>query len=131
MDPRITVSTVDLQAQLDAGLKLRDMSEQIAALVAKADDVVRQLEGAGSGAANALAQAKDFRFRMGRLPGEQGYRIQGRLREDIQSIFGSVTQNPIAPTAGELLRIKEMSADLAKMTADWTAFLKANAAMIK
>ena len=131
MDPRITVSTVDLQAQLDAGLKLRDMSEQIAALVAKADDVVRQLEGAGSGAANALAQAKDFRFRMGRLPGEQGYRIQGRLREDIQSIFGSVTQNPIAPTAGELLRIKEMSADLAKMTADWTAFLKANASMIK
>ena len=75
-------------------------------------------------AANALAQAKDFRFRMGRLPGEQGYRIQGRLREDIQSILGSVSQNPGAPTAGELLRIKEMQGELAKMKADWEAFLK-------
>ena len=48
----------------------------------------------------------------------------GRLREDIQSILGSVSQNPGAPTAGELLRIKEMQAELAKMKADWEAFLK-------
>ena len=107
------------------------MTEKINAMITKADDVVRQLTAAGPSGATALATAKDFRFRMGRLPGEQGYRIQGRLREDIQSIAGSVGQNPIAPTAGELLRIKEMQAELAKMTADWDAFLKANAAIIK
>lgn len=131
MDPRITVSTVDLQAQLDAGLKLREMTEKIGAMVLKADDVVRQLTAAGPSGASALAKAKDFRFRMGRLPGEQGYRIQGRLREDIQSIAGSIGQNPIAPTAGELLRLKELQAELAKMTTDWDAFLKANASLIK
>ncbi len=134
MDPRITVTAADLQSQLNEGLKLHAMAEQIGGMVARADDVVRQLTAAAASnpaAAAALEKAKDFRFRMGRLPGEQGYRIQGRLREEIQSLSGSVGQAPGPPTAGELLRIKEVTADLAKMNADWEAFLGSIKGLIK
>ena len=82
-------------------------------------------------AETALDKAKDFRFRMGRLPGEQGYRISGRLRDEIQSLAGSLAQIPGPPTAGEQLRMKEVTADLAKMSADWDAFLTSIATLVK
>ena len=134
MDPRITVSVVDLQTQLAAGLKLREMTEQIGAMILKADDAVRQLTEAAAtnpAARAALQQAKDYRFRMGRLPGEQGYRIQGRLREDIQGLAGSIGQNPGPPNAGETVRMKEVISNLAETLADWDRFLKSVATIIR
>ena len=71
-----------------------------------------------------LEQAKALRFRMGRLPGEMGYRIEGRLREEITSLAGSATANPGALTAGEKVRLGEVKTDLDKMTTEWQAFLK-------
>ncbi|TAK15574.1 MAG: hypothetical protein EPO35_06990 [Acidobacteria bacterium] len=134
MDPRITVTALDLQTQLDAGLKLREMAEKINAMIAKADDVVRQLTDAAAtnpAARAALEQAKARRFQMGRLPGEQGYRIQGRLREDIQGLAGSIGQNPGPPTAGEIVRLKEVTGNLAETLADWDRFLKSIQTLIK
>jgi photosystem II stability/assembly factor-like uncharacterized protein len=131
MDPRIEVSTTDLQAQLDAGLVLRDMTGQISQLVTQADDLLGELAStvarggaAGAKAQTLLDQARALRFRMGRLPGEQGYRIQGRLREEITSLAGSVTANPGPLTAGEKLRIGEVKTDLDKMKTEWETFLK-------
>ena len=43
MDPRITVSAADLQAQLDAALTLRDMTSKVNAMVERVDDLLRQL----------------------------------------------------------------------------------------
>jgi hypothetical protein len=131
MDPRIEVSTTDLQDQLAAGLALRDMTTAINGMIQQADDLIGELQStvargdASSAKAKALLdQAKDFRFRMGRLPGEQGYRIQGRLREDIQSLAGSTSANPGPLTAGEKQRMTEVKADLDKMNADWTNFMR-------
>ena len=94
MDPRIEVSASDLQAQLDAGLQLRDLTNRIGQMITRADDLINELSSAaarndasGAHAKTLLDQAKGLRFRMGRLPGEQGYRIQGRLREDITSLL--------------------------------------------
>ncbi|HEY6357571.1 MAG TPA: hypothetical protein VIX35_04975, partial [Vicinamibacterales bacterium] len=131
MDPRITVTPADLKAQLDAGLALRDLTDRINALISEADSAVAQLtttSASNAAAARVLDQAKDFRFRMGRVGQEQGYRIQGRLREEITTLAGSVEANPGAPTAGELVRLKEVTADLDKMTTDWKAFLAGPAA---
>ena len=107
------------------------MTQQINEMIQQADDLIAELQStvarndAGSARAKTLLdQAKDFRFRMGRLPGEQGYRIQGRLREDIQSLSGSTTANPGPLTAGEKQRLGEVKADLAKMSADWAVFTK-------
>jgi hypothetical protein len=131
MDPRITVSTADLQDQLTAGLALRDMSSKINAMIQQADDLIGELQStvargdASSAHAKALLdQAKDLRFKMGRLPGEQGYRIQGRLRDDIQSLSGSAGANPGPLTAGEKQRLGEVKADLDKMNTDWTTFMR-------
>jgi hypothetical protein len=130
MDPRIQVSAGDLQAQLDAGLQLRDLSNRINQMIQQADDLISELGSAASrndaGAARAKAlldQAKAIRFRMGRLPGEQGYRIQGRLREDIQSLLGSTTAVPGPLTAGEKLRLGEVKGELDKLSGEWQAFL--------
>jgi photosystem II stability/assembly factor-like uncharacterized protein len=131
MDPRITVAPADLKAQLDAALTLRDLTDRINTLVSQADSAVAQLttaSGSNPAAGKVLDQAKDFRFRMGRVGQEQGYRIQGRLREEITTLAGSVEANPGAPTAGELVRLKEVTADLDKMTADWKTFLAGPAA---
>ena len=127
MDPRITVSQADLQTQLTTGLALRDLTDRINALVAEADSTVTKLSS-NPAASKVLDQAKDFRFRMGRVGQEQGYRIQGRLREEIQTLAGSIEANPGPPTAGELVRVKEVTADLSKMETDWKAFLAGPAA---
>ena len=130
MDPRIQVSAVDLQAQLDAGLLLRNLTGRINEMIQQADDLISELASAATrndaSAARArtlLGQAEAIRFRMGRLPGEQGYRIQGRLREDIQSLLGSTTAVPGPLTAGEKLRLGEVRAELDKMSAEWQTFL--------
>ncbi|MFI5178802.1 MAG: hypothetical protein ACHQO8_09570, partial [Vicinamibacterales bacterium] len=131
MDPRITVSATDLQDQLTAGLALRDMTSRINAMIQQADDLIGELQStvargdaSSARAKTLLDQAKDFRFRMGRLPGEQGYRIQGRLRDDITALAGSTGNNPGPLTAGEKQRVGEVKADLDKMNADWTAFMR-------
>jgi photosystem II stability/assembly factor-like uncharacterized protein len=130
MDPRIQVAPADLQAQLDAGLNLRDLSNRITQMIEQADDLIRELTSAAArtdaSAARAktlLDQAKALRFRMGRLPGEQNYRIQGRLREDIQSLLGSVTAVPGPLTAGEKVRVTEVKGELDKLNAEWQTFL--------
>ena len=131
MDPRITVSATELQAQLDAGLALRDMTGRINSMVTEADNLIGELassaartDASGAKAKALLDKAKALRFQMGRLPGEMGYRIEGRLREDIQSLSGSITSNPGGLTAGEKVRVGEVKIELDKMGADWQAFLK-------
>jgi hypothetical protein len=131
MDPRIDVPVADLDAQLAAGLDLRQMSARINGMIQQADDLIDELTStasrpgaAGERAKALLEQAKQWRFKMGRLPGEQGYRIQGRLREDIQSLAGSIGANPTNLTAGEKQRLGEIKQELDKMSTDWQAFLK-------
>src|SRR5262249_9821281 len=109
------------------GLALRDLTDRMNALIAEADSTVTKLSS-NPAASKVLDQAKDFRFRMGRVGQEQGYRIQGRLREEIQTLAGSVEANPGPPTAGEMVRVKEVTADLGKMESDWKAFLAGPAA---
>jgi photosystem II stability/assembly factor-like uncharacterized protein len=131
MDPRIDVSAADLQSQLTAGLALRGMTDQINGLIAQADDLIAELastasrpDASGARAKTLLDQAKALRFRMGRLPGEQNYRIQGRLREEITSLSGSVTSNPGPLTAGEKVRMGEVKTDLDALNTEWQNFLK-------
>ena len=79
---------IQLRAQLDAGLQLRDMTNRIGQMITQADSLIGELtstvarnDATSARAKTLLDQAKALRFKMGRLPGEQGYRIQGRLRE--------------------------------------------------
>jgi photosystem II stability/assembly factor-like uncharacterized protein len=132
MDPRISVTPVDLQAQLTLAMQLRDLATKMNGLVSQADAAIQKLTASTAPEAKAaLATARNIRFRMARLPGEQGYRIQGRLRDDVNSILGSVTSNPGAPTAGELVRTKELVAEVAAIGVEWDKFAASVAALIK
>ena len=144
IDPRAPVPSADLQAQLEAGLTLRDMVSRVNATVERANNLVQQLTalqerlkkspartttatnqghgGDGSQQAsnelvNAVNAALDAtkKFLEDDLarpfPG-MGYRQYPRLREEIQSLSGSVTRAVARPTDPELLRMKELQQEL-------------------
>jgi hypothetical protein len=144
MDPRTQVSAADLQAQLDAGLTLRDMMSRVNVLVDRTNSVVQQLTalqerltrspvrtttvtnqghgGAGEQAPsgdlvnavnNTLADAKKFLDDdLTRPYPAMGYRQYPRLREEIQSLSGSVTRAPARPTEPDIQRMKELQQEL-------------------
>jgi photosystem II stability/assembly factor-like uncharacterized protein len=144
IDPRAPVSAADLQAQLEAGLTLRDMVSRVNVAVDRANNLVQQLTalqdrlkkapvrtttatnqghgGDGSQqASNELATAlnaaldaakKLLEDDLTRPFPSMGYRQYPRLREEIQSLSGSVTRAVARPTDSELLRMKELQQEL-------------------
>ena len=146
IDPRAPVPMADLQAQLEAGLTLRDMTSRVNTLVGGANSLVQQLtalqtrlkqspgrptstsqeDGQGGAAAQVggsrelqtmvdatlTAAKKLLEDDLARpFPG-MGYRQYPRLREEIQSLNGSVTRAVARPTDPELLRMKELQQEL-------------------
>ncbi len=159
-DPRVKASEADLEAQLNAALELRGVSSAVNQLVARVDDLTRQLtnlseimrrgpeasptaaaaaggDGVGGGAASmaqrrpaeedpdlkaALDELKKLRLTLVR-EGQFGYRYPPRLREEVNSLMGSIT-NPIAPpTEAQLLRLREVKEETAKATAELSAII--------
>src|SRR5207245_3429032 len=146
VDPRASVAIGDLQAQLDAGLTLRDMTSRVNTLVDRANNLVQQLtalkerltktpvrtttatsQGHGGEAGeqvngsnellNAVASALETTKKLleddlARPSPGMGYRQYPRLREEIQSLSGSVTRAVARPTDPELLRMKELQQEL-------------------
>ena len=159
IDPRVKISDADLAAQLDAALKLRDLTSTLNKLVASVDDLSKQLttlsetmrkapeaaataanragDGANSGPAaatigqsdnatadinTALEELKKLRATLVR-EAPFGYRYPPKLREEVQSLMGSIT-NPIAPpTEPQLLRLREVTDETQKALADLNAII--------
>jgi hypothetical protein len=160
MDPRMPVSAVDLQAQLDAALTLREMTSRVNVAVQRASDLVQQLDAlqgrlkrsapvrspstssAGPGGpavsdgvrdsspavaspqtngsndlvalvTSALdASKKVLEDDLTRPYPGMGYRQYPRLREEIQSLSGSVSRAGARPTDPEMLRMNELQQEL-------------------
>ena len=135
MDPRVPVSAADLQAQLDAALTLRDMTSRVNLTVERANSLVQQLttlqdrlkrspvrttttDGPAPGdllnAVNAALDAskKLLEDDLTRPYPSMGYRQYPRLREEIQSLSGSVSRAVARPTDPEALRMKELQQEL-------------------
>jgi photosystem II stability/assembly factor-like uncharacterized protein len=144
MDPRAPVAMADLQAQLEAGLTLRDMTSRVNTLVDRTNNLVQQLTAlearlkkapvrtttstsqvdgdggvqpaAGDVAALVTSTLHETRTMLendlARPFPSMGYRQYPRLREEIQSLSGSVTRAVARPTDPELLRMKELQQEL-------------------
>jgi photosystem II stability/assembly factor-like uncharacterized protein len=161
LDPRIKISDADLTAQLDAALKLRDLSSSLNSVVARVDDLTRQLttlnesmrrvpdpaatagragEGAGDGnssgpvarpaqsddaAADITAALDELKRLRARLVREApfGYRYPPRLREEVQSLGGSINSAIAPPTEPQMLRLREVTEETQKAVADLTAII--------
>src|SRR5712692_5717719 len=150
LDPRLKVSDGDLNAQLDAALKLRDLNSTLNKLVASVDDLTKQLttlaetmgkvpdaaataalragdgDGTGPAAGNAgqtdnamgdikaaLEELKKLRATLVR-EAPFGYRYPPRLREEVQSLMGSITSPIAPPTEPQMLRLRKVTDETQK-----------------
>jgi photosystem II stability/assembly factor-like uncharacterized protein len=127
LDPRVPAAASDLQAQLETGLALRDLTSKVNAAIGRSNSLVQQLTAlqerlkaaaAGNGelpglvasALDAVAKLRDDELT--RPYPNMGYRQYPRIAQEIQSIAGAVTRAPFRPTEGQLLRTKELTAEL-------------------
>ena len=160
LDPRIKVSEADLNAQLDAGLKLRELSSTLNGVVARIDDLTRQLtalsettrripdpaataaarsgdgegggpaarsvvaqtDGAGADINAALDELKKLRATLVR-EAPFSYRYPPRLREEVQSLSGSISSAIAPPTEPQMLRLREVTEETQKAVADLNAIM--------
>ncbi|MFN8668408.1 MAG: hypothetical protein U0164_14620 [Gemmatimonadaceae bacterium] len=124
-DPRIEMTPTQVAAQHDAAITLERLSQRVNRVIANTDDILSQLTNLqstlrraprGQNTPAVLAEVdstiKDLRhFRdsvLARpLPG-LGYRQYPRLREEVQSVSGSVSRTQWPVTAGEQLRSNEL-----------------------
>ena len=147
IDPRVQVSEADLQAQYDALVALRDVGVRVNSAVARTESLIRQLEtlqqqlgrparrttsaaeraGGGDQAAGAqpdvralvtraLDELRAFRLTLVREC-TFGYRCGAKLREEVQSLSGGIGNTFARPTDGQMLRIREVTADAEKAAA--------------
>jgi len=161
LDPRIKISDADLNAQLDAALRLRDLSSTLNNVVARVDDLTRQLtglsetmrrvpdpaatagravDGAGDGngagpaarpaqsgdaAADITAALDELKRLRATLVREApfGYRYPPRLREEVQSLGGSINSAIAPPTEPQMLRLREVTEETQKAVADLNAII--------
>lgn len=124
-DPRIEMTQAQVAAQYDASVTLDRLGQRVNRVIASADDILTQLGNLrstlrrsprGTNTPAVLAQVdstiKDLRhFRdsvLARPIAGLGYRQYPRLREEVQSVSGSVSRAQWPVTAGERLRSKEL-----------------------
>jgi hypothetical protein len=157
LDPRVKVSDAELNAQLEAALKLRDLSSALNGVVARVDDLTRQLttlsemmrrapdagaaagragDGDGNGPAArtgqsdsatgditaALDELKKLRATLVR-EAPFGYRYPPRLREEVNSLMGSISSPIAPPSEPQLLRLREVTEETQKAVADLNAIV--------
>jgi hypothetical protein len=126
LDPRATVSLNDLIAQRDAGLELRDLSARVNRTLGRTNNLMQQLTNLGGvlrqnasaertaidEARGALDELRSFRDgELARPLAGLGYRQYPRLREEVQSLYGSVMRSLNRPTDAQLLRRGELDAE--------------------
>ncbi|MEK6285250.1 MAG: hypothetical protein AABO57_05875 [Acidobacteriota bacterium] len=159
LDPRVKISDAELAAQLDAALKLRDLSSTLNSVVARVDDLTRQLtaltetmrrvpdaaataasragdgDGGGPAARNAsqtdnaatdinaaLDELKKLRATLVR-EAQFGYRYPPKLREEVNSLMGSINSAIAPPTEPQMLRLREVTEETQKAVADLNAII--------
>ncbi len=143
MDPRTQVPAADLQAQLDAALTLRDLTDRVGDTIGRTNDLIQQLTqledrvkpgGPDAGAANAasvLEMTKVTIKALTTLRDEEmvrpvaglGYRQYPRLREEVSSVSGMVSRSPNRPTDGQALRMKELIQETDKVVSSLNAII--------
>jgi photosystem II stability/assembly factor-like uncharacterized protein len=126
VDPRAKVTQADLLAQRDAGLELRELSARVTRVLARTNNLMQQLtnlntvlrrnapteKAAIEEARGTLDELRDFRdSRLARPLAGLGYRQYPRLREEVQSLYGSVTRSLARPTDPQMLRKGELDSE--------------------
>ena len=152
LDPRSDMTAAQLAAQSEASTRMRELTEHTSRIIATTNNVLRQLTqvqeqlrhpaGADSAAgaaaaqplgdiATAIRELRHFRdsVLVRPLPG-LGYRQYPRLHEEVQTVTGMVSRPLMPPTAGELLRAKELAVEVDQAQARLDSILQGRIAAI-
>ena len=142
VDPRIKISDADLADQLSTGMEMRDLVTKLNNLVTRLDDISGQLnaiaernqrrtvpaepaaatDGATGGSAPAVNPA-DIRTAQDQLKAlraklvrecTMGYRCQGRLRDEANSLMSSINGTIAKPTEGQKTAMREMKEETSR-----------------
>ncbi len=149
-DNRVQVAAADYQAQLEAGLELRDLISQVNGVIDRTEDLKKQLsaladllkrsdvaaaasgqDGNGRHADTtavvavraALKRVTDLRERLTRPTPAMGYRQYPRLREELTSLAGNVIRPLAPPTEPQKRRLGELRQQTAQVVAELNAIV--------
>ncbi len=137
LDPRIKIADAELAEQLNAGLEMRDLVARLGRVVSRVDDLTNQLnsiaerasrggsivgstEGNGSGSSVNPADVKAAQDELKKLHSTlvrdctMNYRCPGKLREEANSLMGSINNTIAPPTEGQKVRMREVKEEIAK-----------------
>ncbi|HEX6316473.1 MAG TPA: hypothetical protein VFZ73_16495 [Gemmatimonadaceae bacterium] len=138
LDPRANVTSADLIAQRDLGMRLRDLNGQVAVVIDRTEDLMRQLtalvENIRRNAPNeraALDEAEAALVELRKLRDEKllrpiqglGYRQYPRLREEVGSLYGTVTRTVTKPTDAQTARHTELTAETRQVQQELQAIM--------
>jgi len=144
IDPRVQAAPADLEAQLKASFEALALQARVSDVIDRADAMTAQLTAHDAQLAKqtpppavraqvtqTLAALKTFRDdELARpLPG-LGYRQYPRLREDVQALSGYLTRGFRVPNAGELERMKDLTAQVDQAVAKLNGFIAKEIAAI-
>ena len=138
-DPRVDLPPAYYVAQRDAAIAVRDLISQVNGMLGQANSVESQLQalretlrsaGERGGELNDLAQTAadeiaEIKDHTLRPPPRMGYRQTPRLREELQSLLGSISSTASRPTEAEMLRLGELREETAGILADFNRVLNA------
>ncbi|HEV8600578.1 MAG TPA: hypothetical protein VGQ69_14555 [Gemmatimonadales bacterium] len=125
-DPRAKVPLGDLVAQRDAALELRELSARVGRVLSRTNNLMQQLTNLGAvlrqnapteraaidEARGTLEELREFRdSQLARPLAGLGYRQYPRLREEVQSLYGSVTRSLTRPTDPQMVRKGELDGE--------------------
>ena len=144
LDPGVQATAADLDAQLQASFaalaleaRVNDVIERVDAMLSQLTALDAQLarqtpapavRGQVKQALDALREFKDEELARP-MPG-LGYRQYPRLREDVQSLAGYVGRGFRAPNAGEVERMKDLTAQVDQAVAKVNGFITKDIAAI-
>jgi len=136
LDPGVQASAADLEAQLQASFAAMALQTRANAVIERVDTMMAQLTAIdgqlprqnppayATQVKQALDKLKKFKDdELARpIPG-LGYRQYPRLREDVQSLAGYFGRGFRAPNAGELQRMKDLTAQVDQAAAKVNAII--------
>ncbi|MBV6521570.1 MAG: hypothetical protein MNPFHGCM_01709 [Gemmatimonadaceae bacterium] len=126
LDPRAPATTADLVAQRDKAIELRDLNTRVTTVIDRNTDLMRQLtvvvenlrrnapseKEALNEAESALRDLKSLRDETLLRPIQGlGYRQYPRLRDEITSLYGSVSRGVSRPTDAQVQRSGELQGE--------------------
>ncbi len=142
-DPRIPASVEDLKMKVTATLTVRDLLSETHRIINESESVMKQLDEVSrklkttgdkttidlvNEATRKLKAYRDEVLR--RPPPAMNYRTGPRLREEVQSLMGTIDGADARPTVQQMARVKELEQEVSEARASYRKILDTDIAQI-